>query len=194
MIFDMIAMKLSGRDMGECGSIIEVTKWGFVHDLPQTLNQLIKQDQEKIIFLETIDLRLLPTSTRLLSSILARIDACVADKGLRSIGLLERRYDALMELQRLQCDVVIGLEGNLDERKGFLDPDTYAMEVMRAARATVGITKRFHETLAALGKDHFVVNSLFLIGIILSKQDTLPPSLKLFNSPHMLIVVERSDL
>jgi hypothetical protein len=199
MIFDIIARKLSSR-YAVCDSIFEIEKEGYVHDFPQTIAKLTKQDQEKILLLETIDLTLLPASTRLLSSILARIEMCVESPELFSAelpqryprGLLHRNPNALLELQRLQCNVAIGLEGNLDERKGSLDPDTYAIEVLRAARATIGITKRFHETLAALTKEYLAIDSLFIQGIIASAEGSIPPSPKLFDSLHMLFVIEKS--
>ncbi|MEK9195281.1 MAG: hypothetical protein AAB975_02810 [Patescibacteria group bacterium] len=193
MIFDMIATKLNGGYSGYYGSIFETEEDDFVHNLPQTITQLVKKDQEKIILLESIDLGLLPTSTRLLSSILARLEACVIGHRSRRMELFGAYQDALMQLQQLQCSVVIGLEGNLDERKGLLDPDAYAVEVMRAARATIGITKRFHETLAALTKEYFNGVSLFIQGIILPAQYIIPSSLKLFDSSHMLFVIEKSS-
>lgn len=189
MIFDMITTKLSGNT-SYYGSIFETELSSFADNLA---GRLTRQEQEKIIVLDTIDYRVLPVSTRLLSAILVRIDACIADQAVRAERLL-KYGDALMQLQQLQYSVVIGFEGNLEERKGLLDPDAYAVEVIRAARATIGMTKRFHETLSAVVREYFVPHTLFLQNIILPKGSSYTPFLRLFDSPHILIVIARENL
>lgn len=84
-------------------------------------------------------------STHLFSAILARVDDAI-----RKEGITVEMQEPLMDLQRLQADVVIGLESNLPSRKPHLDLDSYAVEVIRSERARLNIKTRFSGVLEGL--------------------------------------------
>lgn len=84
-------------------------------------------------------------STHLFSAILARVDDAV-----RRDGITVEMQEPLMDLQRLQADVAIGLESNLSSRMAHLDQDSYAVEVIRSERAKLGVKARFAGVLEGL--------------------------------------------
>jgi hypothetical protein len=113
----------------------------------------------------------MPPTANLLSAILARIDDSVrrwsggiptgdgeADMDFRPRGLLDvgaGYHDALLELQRLQTDSALAWESNLGERQGHLDPDSYAVEVLRSERARLSINRKIETVLNALARETF---------------------------------------
>ncbi|MCQ0988814.1 hypothetical protein [Jiella marina] len=107
----------------------------------------------RVVWLEPLDIEATPDTANLLAAILARVDSATRRNSepekntapRRMQGLFERGsdfQDALAELSRLQTDVALAWDGNLDSRAGHLDPDVYAVEVMRAERARLSLFTR----------------------------------------------------
>jgi hypothetical protein len=120
------------------------------------------------VWLETIDLEMLPSSANLLSGVLARVYESVrtgvghrAPPGERRgvqrsrHGLLERGPDGdpLLRLNNLQGTVArYWTGGNLDARSASLDPDVYAVEVVRASQGRLSFYQELNETLEDLAR------------------------------------------
>ncbi|MCI0628310.1 MAG: hypothetical protein L0387_42775 [Acidobacteria bacterium] len=135
---------------------------------PEKFPKFPKQDLEKLrkhaVWLEPLDMDPLPHPTNLLVAILARIESLFkkpdriphaerSGYGQRPPGLLEcypDYLDALQELQRVQTDAAIAWDGNLPGRGAHVDPDTYAVEVLRAENARLSLNQRLSETLDKL--------------------------------------------
>ncbi len=113
--------------------------------------------QSQVIWLEPLDMDPLPRPTNVLAAILARIDRAVSSasvderpqSGWTSFGESE---DALVALHRLKCNVSLAWDGNLEQRAGQLDPDTYAQEVMRAEDARLTVNPQLRVVLDKLAK------------------------------------------
>jgi len=129
---------------------------------------LLQQIRGRVVWLETLDMEPLPPETNLLASILVRLEA--AAKGLGGEGAAATRkprltrgliepssdyHSALLDLQRLQNDVALAWEGNLRERRGSLDPDAYAVEVMRVETSRLSLNSKFDNTLRKLAQNVF---------------------------------------
>jgi hypothetical protein len=129
---------------------------------------LLQQIRGRVVWLETLDMEPLPPETNLLASILVRLEAAAKGFGGESAaatrkprltrGLIEpssEYHSALLELQRLQNDVALAWEGNLRERRGSLDPDAYAVEVMRVETSRLSLNSKFDDTLRKLAQNVF---------------------------------------
>jgi hypothetical protein len=126
---------------------------------------LLEQIRGRVVWLETLDMEPLPPETNLLASILVRLEDAAREFGGEAVraprkppGLIEpssEYHSALLELQRLQTDVALAWEGNLRARQGALDPDAYAVEVMRVEKARLSLNTRFAETLNKLAQHVF---------------------------------------
>jgi len=115
----------------------------------------------RIVWLETLDLEPFPPNANLLVSILMRIEDAAKDYGVNfpakenPRGLLEpssEYHNALLDLQRLQTDVALAWDGNLKERQGNLDPDSYAVEVTRIEKARLSLNSKFYDCINRLAK------------------------------------------
>ena len=129
---------------------------------------LLQQIRGRVVWLETLDMEPLPPETNLLASILVRLEAAAKGFGGEGAaatrkprltrGLIEPSSDyhsALLDLQRLQNDVALAWEGNLRERRGSLDPDAYAVEVMRVETSRLSLNSKFDDTLRKLAQNVF---------------------------------------
>jgi hypothetical protein len=168
----------------------------------------LKQIRGRVVWLETLDMEPLSPDTNLLASILARLEDAARVYGVNTgttprtpRGLVEpssEYHDALLELQRLQTDVALAWDGNLQERQGALDPDAFALEVMRVERARLSLNTKFAETLRKLaayvfqGRDF--QNVLFVLPV--DDFDLNPPmcldllrALRLISVPRLFTVV-----
>ncbi len=117
---------------------------------------------KRLVWLEAIDMEPLPASTNLMAAILARIDLSVkpdefgsSDAGGRrsTHGLLDPSpdyHEALLGLQELMTSVALAWDGNIVQRAGSLDPDTYAVEVMRAEQARLSLNRKMNKVLDQL--------------------------------------------
>ncbi|MCI0542336.1 hypothetical protein L0Y69_01085 [bacterium] len=187
-ILQAVRNGLNGRT-----GIVEVGNEEVLYNLPHLLQELQRNESERVILLEIMDLPLLSTSTNVLVSILVRIESLLFEIHCgRTTGLEE---DALQLLQRLQVSTAIGFNGNLRERAGHLDPDTYAVETHRAEQARLGVSETFNRTLAALASQFFgAIRPLFVQGIILPHNSGVPAQLRLFQSPLFLVLTAKSVL
>ncbi|MGH8563801.1 MAG: hypothetical protein ACREXW_06790 [Gammaproteobacteria bacterium] len=115
----------------------------------------------RVVFLEPIDMARSPGPANLLAQVLARIEDAIQPFVFRAtpqrggrdghreprgmLGRCPEGRDPLLLLQRLQTTVATAWDGNLPDRGGQIDPDTYAVEVMNAER-------RLHDTLVLAGR------------------------------------------
>lgn len=177
---------------------------GEVHERDTLLGALAG----RVVWLETLDMEPLPSDANLLAAILARIEDAQRTQGRqdelgsdRVRGLLEPSSDfhsALLELQRLQTDVALAWDGNLRDRRGQLDPDTYAVETMRVEQARLGLNSRFADTLDRLAKNVFqtttIRDPIFVLPV--DDFDLNPPTclallrvLRLISIPRLFTVI-----
>jgi hypothetical protein len=119
-------------------------------------NAELNKMRGRVVWLETLDMEPLPRNANLIAAILARLEDAAKSYGASLSanssprGLLEpssEYHTALLELQRLQTDVALAWDGNLPERQGQLDPDAYAVEVMRIEKARLSINAKFIQML-----------------------------------------------
>jgi hypothetical protein len=132
------------------------SKKNGLKNLQTNLNRI----RERVIWLEPIDMEPLPKSANLLAAILVRIEEASRRPSLRTRvsqtwettdrkGLLEPSpdyHEALLKLQQVQTDVALAWDGNIEARKGNLDADTYAIEVMRTEHATLSLNRNRKRT------------------------------------------------
>ena len=126
----------------------------------------IKKMKDHVVWLEPLDMEPLPKNSNLLGSILARIDAAIRIESSKQIGMTfdegdryrprqlfepSRDYhDSMLKLQRLQTDIAIAWDGNIDAREGHLDPDSFALETMRSEQSRLLINSKFHQEIELL--------------------------------------------
>jgi DNA-binding CsgD family transcriptional regulator len=163
--------------------------------VPDDFSRNLEMVRQHVVWLEPLDMEPAPRSLNLLPAILARVNDAVTRVGLRVTdggsnretsyrGLLEvgqGHEDALMRLQRLQTSTAIGWESNLRARAAQLDPDSYAVEVMRAERSRLSLGPELEAVLEALAyevfRTHRARNPLFVLPIDdfdLSPSDCVP--------------------
>jgi hypothetical protein len=139
-------------------------------------DDLIRKMRGRIVWLETLHMEPLPKDANLLAAILMRLEDAANVYGASPSansprGLLEPSSEyqaALLELQRLQTDVALAWDGNLGDRQGQLDPDAYAVEVMRTEKARLSINTKFTKTLNQLARYVFrreVDDPLFILPV-----------------------------
>ena len=141
------------------------------------LTRAVEGLQNRLVWLEPLDMEPLPRPVNLLAAVLARVDRAATrftqrkeDKtyqsGLLSLATGEK---ALHRLRRLAADVAIAWDGNVDERAGALDPDAYAAEVNRVEEARIGINMDLNQSLSELaqelGKSSYVKDPLFVLPV-----------------------------
>lgn len=164
----------------------------------------------RTIWLEPLDMEPLPGPTNLLAAILARIGEAIKHyipqsttedgrRGPRGILELCPGYlDALEDLQRLQADAALAWDGNIAERGGHLDPDSYAMEVIRAERARLLLNRNLSNTLNNLAENISsacgVTNPIFVLTV--DDLDLNPTRcleilrlLRMINVPRLFILI-----
>jgi hypothetical protein len=168
---------------------------------------LLRTIAGRVVWLETLDMEPLPPETNLLASILARLEE--AAKGYSGGSAAPRKpralvepsseyHEALLDLQRLQTDVALAWDGNLRQRQGALDPDAYAVEVMRVERARLSLNTKFADTLQGLATHVFdrrdVQDPLFILPI--DDFDLNPPIcldllrvLRLISIPRLFTII-----
>ena len=142
MLYTLMAATLAGEKSGDA--------W------PSTIQ--VGKLRERLVWLSPLNLETLPGPANLLASILTRVEQTEADQGFgipRSgeggrRGILERSAqggDLLADLRQLKSDVALAWDGNLDERGGHLDPDPYAVEVLRAEQARLRLNPMLGKAL-----------------------------------------------
>ncbi|MBS0261722.1 MAG: hypothetical protein JSS02_07160 [Planctomycetes bacterium] len=147
--------------------------------MPSDVVKSLGNMRERVVWLETLDMEDVDSSNNFLAAILARIeDACTrlispmaADSTGRDVrGLLEPGfYDPLLQLQQLQANIALAWDSNLRKRRGHLDPDDWAVEVMRVERARLSMNANLDRVLHSLASAIFqrgkIQNPLFALPV-----------------------------
>lgn len=130
-------------------------------------------DRKKLIWLEPLDLEPAPEAGNFLAATLVRMEQALLPKGRRAEkadrrrGVLELDSDeARQSFESLLNDVVLAWEGNLRQRAEHIDPEVYSLEVVRTARASLGLNHRLQQTLEGmLAKDEDYRDSLLVLPV-----------------------------
>ena len=122
--------------------------------------------KERVLWLDPLDMEMLPDSANLLAGILARVESVVERMGVQHggcptgcapipMGMLDARpsYEkALNDLSRLAADAALAWDGNIKQRAGQLNADAYGTEVRRSERARLQLNPRVHRVLEAVAR------------------------------------------
>ncbi len=167
----------------------------------------VQKIQGRFVWLEPLELELLPGPTNLLAAILARVeDTLRRIAGPRHMedrqrGLLERRTPtdkAVDDLAKLMNQVSLAWDGNAKERAANVEPDTFSREVNRSERARLEVPVLFRKVLEALATEFdwgkSVNNPVFVVSIDdcdLSPERCLEilRLLRLIDSPRLFTIV-----
>lgn len=134
---------------------------------------------DQLIWLDILDMNPLPGPTNLLAAIFKRIENTI--KQFRALGPNEFMFshlgsnlepsseyqEVISELGRLERDVALAWDGNLPERAANIDPDTFAVEVLRAEQSRLRLMHRLRKLMnkfAKLAKGRFI-NPLFVLPV-----------------------------
>jgi hypothetical protein len=127
--------------------------------VPSAVADQARRLRRRLVWLETLDMEPLASEANLLGAVLARIEDAVGarfpslDRPPETVPLLypgNSFHDTSREMARLQTSVALTFGGNLGDRAGSLDPDTFAVESRRAERERLGLDRRFAGVLAGL--------------------------------------------
>lgn len=164
----------------------------------------------RIVWMEHLDMEPMTDSENMLAAILARIEDAVTVHfgGMDEPGETSRRpallspspefHKGLLKLKKLQADVGMAWDGNLSARAGRLDPDAYALEVMRAENARLRLNQRLTEALDAIAnripRNSDIDEPLFVLSIDdfdINPAICLPllRLLRLISVPRLFIIV-----
>lgn len=112
-------------------------------ELSESLSDLVDGTR----WLEPIDLEVaVDEGENLLAAVLVRIFQEIREPFAAS----QKCRDALQRLEELANDIGIAWDGNLKDRAGSLDPDSYSQEVMRGQHTRLGNNKRLRVALETL--------------------------------------------
>jgi hypothetical protein len=142
--------------------------------------------------------------------VLARVEAAVGEllpepTDNASVGLLSLNPtydDANKDLARLQTAVALSFAGNLKDRAGRLDPDTFAFEVRRGERERLQLNEEFAAVLSRLSREVAALPALDAPVFVLPVDDIdLNPSaaplllelLRAVQSPHLFLLLVADD-
>lgn len=132
------------------------------------------------VWLHPLDMEPLASSTNLLAAVLVRLEdqvarlvdeRCASQDQMRRPGLFEGEGDAeqeLTRLRRLQADIAMAWDGNLNARASQLDPTTFAREVITAENARLHMNSKLRERFEAAGtilNRRFETGPLFVLPI-----------------------------
>ena len=112
----------------------------------------------KTRWLEPLDLEVaVDEEENLLAAVLVRISEAI-DEAMEGSSLSASKAcrDAMVQLEELTNDIGIAWDGNLKARAGFLDPDSYSQETMRAQRTRLNTNSRLRRAL-----DTFLKNGCY---------------------------------
>ena len=175
--------------------------------LPQAVADQTRALYRRLVWLETLDMEPLASEVNLLGAVLARIEDAVGarfpglDKAPETVPLLHPGasfHDISREMARLQTSVALTFGGNLSDRAGSLDPDTFAVESRRAERERLGLDRRFASVLAGLSTALASTMELTAPVFVLPVDDVdlnvgaCVPLLRLLrstSSPHLIVVL-----
>lgn len=111
---------------------------------------------DQLVWLDILDLELLPQNTNLLASILVRIEnafkhvSAFSEPEKKSVLFPSSPTHPWTDFKKLMNDVSLGWDSSLIQRRNT-DPDTYSQELMRTERARLSFAD-FHESLEKIGK------------------------------------------
>lgn len=135
------------RPGGEC-------RWGHEDNLGWRLAKQAK----RCVWVQTLDLDLVPDSINYLLSILVRVQKAYLEKTTRDSGQCRGRPaltpapHASEVFRRFISDAAMSWDGNLKQRAGHLDSESYAHEAMRIEQARMRIYE-FAGVLETLAHD-----------------------------------------
>ena len=173
---------------------------------PGLLEQ-VRTLRRRLVWLETLDMEPLASEANLLGAVLARVEAAVGARFPGVEGAPETTsllypgpgfHDVTRELVRLQTSVALTFGGNLGERAGSLDPDTFAVESRRTERERLGLDRRFASVLAGLSavlagavelKSPVFVLPVDDVDLNIADCVRLLRLLRAASSPHLLVVM-----
>ena len=176
------------RGMGKTTVMLSVLRASLLWDdteYPAELGGAVRKMRARTVWLEPIALEPLPGSANLLVALLARIERAVEKHALScgegagdptrrgrgsSLALMPDQERALLQLQRLQTSVAVAWDGNLPVRGEHLDPDTYAVELLRAERSRLSLKHELSVSLDALADAFYpvgapITNPLFVLPV-----------------------------
>lgn len=119
---------------------------------------------KRFIWLQPLEMETLPQSTNLLAAILNRIDEAVcrfrgphpkthqSPSAYSPYQLNHDEHDVMLAFSELQKDVALAWDGNIEKRAANVDPDLYAVEVLRAEHKRLKLNDRIKECLDNLHK------------------------------------------
>lgn len=119
---------------------------------------------KRFIWLQPLEMETLPQSTNLLAAILNRIDEAVcrfrgphpkthqSPPAYSPYQLNHDEHDVMLAFSELQKDVALAWDGNIEKRAANVDPDLYAVEVLRAEQKRLKLNNRIKECLDNLHK------------------------------------------
>jgi len=175
--------------------------------LPQAVTDQAQALHRRLVWLETLDMEPLANGVNLLGAVLARIEDAVGarfpglDKVPETVPLLYQDgslHEVSREMARLQTSVALTFDGNLGDRAGSLDPDTFAVESRRAERERLGMDRRFASVLAglsaALASNAQLTAPVFVLPVddVDLNVSACVPLLRLLratSSPHLIVVL-----
>lgn len=114
---------------------------------------------KKFIWLQPLEMETLPSPANLLAAILNRIDEAVyrfrgphpkthqSPLAYSPYQLNPDEHDVMLEFTKLQKDVALAWDGNIEKRAAHLDPDLYAVEVLRAEHKRLKLNDRITKSL-----------------------------------------------
>src|SRR5580698_8805125 len=119
-------------------------RWVDQYDGPD-----LKPLQDAVRWLEPIDLEVAGDEREnLLAAVVVRLRDTLQEQSDSAFSTPCQK--AIRLLEELASDIGMAWEGNLQARARALDPDSYSMEVMRAQRARLGVSKRLRMSLDQL--------------------------------------------
>ncbi|MCP4115292.1 MAG: hypothetical protein GY737_07750 [Desulfobacteraceae bacterium] len=143
------------------------------------IEEKLKEIKKRVIWLRPIQMETLPNSTNLLVAILSRINDAIDRLGAGlgdnhgykadPFALNQDVQKTLSDFERLQRDVAMAWDGNLEQHAASMDPDTYAVEVLRVERNRFKLDEKLIKILDGLN-EHLIPNennkkSIFVLPI-----------------------------
>ena len=154
-------------------------------NLPKGVLKNLTKVRRRIIWLEPMDMETTPKGANLLASILVRVEDAIARLGnvgragkssksteYMGPGLLEsgpEYHSVMLDLQRVQNAIALAWEGNLQERSSQIDPDVYAVELLRSENSRLSLNNNLDEVLNMIARKISwtanIQNPLFLLPV-----------------------------
>jgi hypothetical protein len=169
--------------------------------------EAVRSLRRRLVWLETLDMESMSTHPNVLGAVLARVESAVAGPALSEATVTSRSllgsasdvHDVLRDLARLQTSVALAFAGNLADRAGHLDPDSFGAEARRSERERLGLGPSFRKVLSALStqlehSSRRFEKPLFVLPI--DDLDLNPGEcitalrrLRVVQSPHLVVVI-----